>query len=326
MAKPEHQFTTPVGRMIGGSLYKAKTTNDKGEPLVYKTGAKKGQPRQEFNFGVAFPKSQNGHWASEPWLAPIWQLAHTAFPQGQATRADFSFKIIDGDSTAPNKKMKRPCDQEGYPGHWVVWFSSSIAPKAYNANGSALLHEEGAIKPGYYVQVMATVTDNQPSETPGLYWNPHYVALSGYGTEISGGPDVAAANFGQGVALPAGASATPLAGMATPPAPSAAPAATPMAPPPPPAAAPAPNAPPPPPPVGSALAAAPVAPTAPVPVHPNPAFTQMIPPPAAAPLPPPPAAAPVRQPTAMAQGRTREQLLAMEGWNEELLVQHGYLA
>jgi hypothetical protein len=373
--------------MIGGSLYRPKTTDSKGQPLVYKNGAKKGQPRQDFSFGVAYPKTPGvQHWASEPWLQQVWALAHAAFPQGQANRPDFSFKITDGDSQLPNKNMKRPCDQEGYPGHWVIWFSSTTAPKAVNANGTEVLTQPDAIKPGYYVQVMCTVTDNKPSETPGLYWNPHYVALSGYGPEIVGGPDLSAAGFGQGVQLPAGASATPLGGMTTPPAPGAAvppppggapaapaPVVTPPAPPAPPvapaaaagglvqvlgaqytieqcrqaqwtdeqivaagvatrAAAPAPAAVPPAPPAplaGSVPAPAPAAGTAPVPVTPNPAFTQMVPPPAAgAAVPPPPGAvaAPVRQPTALAGGRTLDQLLAMPGWNMDLLVQHGYVA
>jgi hypothetical protein len=36
----------------------------------------------------------------------------------------------------------------------------------------------------------------------------------------------------------------------------------------------------------------------------------------------------LRQPTAKAQaeGRTRDMLLAMPGWTEDLLVTHGYLA
>src|SRR5437764_11094603 len=120
MADNEIRFTTPVGRMIGGSLYEGKTADDKGQPYIYKTGKNKGQPYTQFNFGVAFPKTPGAtHWANEPWLQGVWNLGHAAFPQGQATRRDFSWKIIDGDSTEANKAMKRPCDQEGYPGHWV---------------------------------------------------------------------------------------------------------------------------------------------------------------------------------------------------------------
>lgn len=383
----EHVLTTPVGRLVGGSLYTGKDTNYDGEPLTYKNGPKAGQPRTDFSFGVAFPKTPGAtHWSSEPWLQAVWALGHAAFPGGEASRRDFSWKIIDGDSTEPNKKMKRPCDQEGQPGHWVVWFSGSQPPRIYNANGSQLITEPGAVKLGYYVQVCGSVTDNKPSKTPGVYWNHSMVALAAYGPEITTGPDVGSAGFGQGVALPAGASVVPPAGALTapPPPPGAAPApaAAPAAPPPPPPAAPAPAglvqvagaphtieacraggwtdeqmiaagvatraaaapaAPPPPPappaapagvaPLAAGSVPAPpgVAQTAPVPVTPNPAFTQMAA--GVAPPPPPPPAAPapaaaVRQPTAkaLAEGRTRDMLLAMPGWTEDLLVAHGYLA
>lgn len=322
----EIQFTTPVGRMIGGSLYRGETVDRKtGAPKVYKTGAKKGQPRTDYNIGVAFPKTPGvQHWASEPWLQQVWNAGHAAFPAGDATRRDFAWKITDGDSQEPNKNMKRPCDQEGYPGHWVIWFSGTMAPKATNSDGSQYLHEQDAIKPGYYVQVFCGVTDNKGAETPGMYWNPYYVALAGFGPEIVGGPDVAQAKFGQGVQLPPGASATPVGGIAPPPVPGApAPAPVPGYAPPPPVAAAVPMAPPPP-----LAGSAPVAPAgasiAPVPVHPNPAFTQMVPPP-----PPPPAPAPVaarRMPTVKAEGRTYEQLLAMPGWTEQMLIDNGYLA
>lgn len=221
----QHNITTPVGRLVGGGLYEGKNTNGDGQPLQYKTGAKAGQPRLDYSFAVAFPKSAGAtHWAQEAWLQPVWNLAHAAYPAGEAQRRDFSFKIIDGDSTEPNKKMKRPCDQEGYPGNWVIWFSGSTAPRVCNADGSQIITEVGAVKRGYYVQVLGSVTDNKPSPTPGLYWNHSAVALAAYGPEIVSGPDIGSAGFGQGVALPPGASTAPIGGMPPPPAPGVAPA------------------------------------------------------------------------------------------------------
>ena len=55
MAKQTHQFTTPVGRLVGGSVYTAKTENYDGGPLVVKSGPNAGQPRLASSFGVAFP-------------------------------------------------------------------------------------------------------------------------------------------------------------------------------------------------------------------------------------------------------------------------------
>jgi hypothetical protein len=69
--------------MIGGSLYEGKTTDNKGQPLVFKNGPNKGQPRTDYNFGVAFPKTPGAtHWANEPWLQAVWNLGHAAFPAG----------------------------------------------------------------------------------------------------------------------------------------------------------------------------------------------------------------------------------------------------
>jgi len=395
MAKQTHQFTTPVGRLVGGSVYTAKTENYDGGPLVVKSGPNAGQPRVEFSFGVAFPKTPGAtHWAQEAWLAPVWNLAHAAFPNGEAQRPDFAWKITDGDSTVPKKGRagapgKRPCDLEGHPGHWIIWFSSGTAPRLYNANGTQQLVEPDAIKNGYYVQVCGNCADNSPSASPGLYFNHSMVALAGFGPVISSGPDVSTAGFGA-APLPAGASSTPPAGFnPAPPTPGAAPAvpgvtpgpnssyASPNAPvgvplpsvhgvramsskatsagltyesfqvgapgsawtdallvqegymlPPPAAAAPVPMAPPVP--LAPGGSAPPPPGVAPIAVVPNPAFLQVGVP--AATLPPPPIA-PVGPPispispqvTAKAAGMSFAQLMAMPGWNEQLLRQEGYI-
>jgi hypothetical protein len=307
MAKASHLVTTPVGRMVGGSLYKGKTTNDKGETLIYKNGANKGQPRTEYSIGVAFAKTPGtAHWANEigvtkvngvlsnhAWLRPVYDLGLAAFPAGEATRAAFSWKITDGDSQEPNRKMKKPCDNEGYPGHWVIWFTANQAPKVLSADGSSVISEVDAVKPGYYVQVCSRVTDNVGSETPGIYWGLDMVAFAGYGPEISFGISAADAGFG-GTALPAGATAAPV-GVASMPAPTPVPGA---------AALPAP--------VPTPAAAVVPVPTPPVPV------------PVAA------TAAPARvmTPAAIAAGYTYEAFkVGQPGspWTDDLLVAQGHM-
>lgn len=279
-------ITTPVGRLVGGSLYDPETTDFDGKPLV----GRDGQPRVNYQFGVAIPKTPGvTHWANEPWGAPIYALAVADFPNGETARHDFSWKITDGDSQIPNKKGRKPCDREGYPGHWVMWFSGGFAPTVYNKDGTQTIAEKYAVKAGYYVQVFGNVSDNKPSQSPGLYVNHTYVALTAYGPEISVGPDVSAAGFGQGVTLPPGASVTPPAGSFSP-QPPAAPSA--------PVAPSAPIVPPPP----------------PVAVAPHPGIL----------TPPAPPAAPVRQMTAAAQGQTYEALIAA-GWTDALLIQHGMM-
>lgn len=252
--------TTPVGRLVSGSLYKANDTDYEGNKRVVKTGANAGQPLATYDFGVAFPKTPGvTHWSQDPavaqvngargqaWLAAVWSLGHAEFPQ-VAQRPDFSWKVYDGDDTMPNKKGNRNCDKEGWPGHWVVFFSSMQQPKILdylNAKGDQLTVED-AVKRGYYVQVMCEFASNAPAASPGLYANHQAVALIAYGEVLRGGDvDTSKAGFGEGVALPPGATVTPPAAVGNTPAPTPAPVASP--PPPVPAATPAPAAPPAPP-------------------------------------------------------------------------------
>lgn len=321
MASKAIPFTTPVGRFVWGSMYKPRTTDAEGKPLVSKSGPSAGQPREDFSFGVAIPKGAETHWSQTEWGAKIWQAGHTGFPQGQANAPTFAWKVTDGDSNVPNRKGKKPCDREGYPRHWVLSFSSSYAPRLFNSNGSKSLMRPDEVpagqsappsvevvdlKCGYWVQVAGDVDGNNSPNQPGVYLNHRMVAFSGYGEEIVQGPDPASAGFGQ-APLPAGVSATPPGGMpvAAPvpvPVVSAPPAYTPPAPTPPvlPAAPPAPHYP-----ILGAGAPATVPPISAVPV----------------PVPPP---APVRQMTAAAGGASYDQLIAA-GWTDEMLRSNGLM-
>lgn len=295
MATTRIEFTTPVGRLVGGSLYKPKTTDQNGQPRIIKNGPNKGQPHSSFDFGVAIPKGGEQHWSQTAWGQIIWGEGNRAFPQF-AQHPTFAWKITDGDATSAKKPGgKIPREQTGYAGHWVLWFSSGSAPQIWNANGSQRIVEEDAVKLGYYVQVFGSVAGNGSTESPGVYLNHSMVALSAYGEVIQMGPDVAAAGFGNGVALPPGASATPPAGFS------------------PPAAA------------GAPL---PAAQPASVPVMPQPGFVagagaaMPMPPAVAAPVAPP--AAPVHQMTPKAQGASYESFVS-QGWTDALLREHGYM-
>lgn len=352
--------TTSVGRLVMGSLYSPDTTDADGNPLVVKTGPNAGQPRVNYFFALAIPKAPGQtHWAQKPatwdaeqvalgrpgfpyWGEVIWSVGHQDFPQA-AQAEDFSWKVVDGDSQKPGKLYKgkpgkKPCENEGWPGHWVLKFSGGFAPKIYQQEGSGYvqLMQHDFFKTGYFGEISFSVEGNNSQSSPGVYLNHSMVCFRAYGPEISFGPDVASAGFGQSP-LPVGASMTPPAGaIPMPQAPAAAPAAyappalpgAPVgyAPPPVPAGvpqipgvAPAPLAP-----AGSVpmpYAPAPGAP-APIPVTPNPGFVQVPPP---APMAPPPApAAPVRQMTAAAQGVTYEAYIAA-GWSDAQLVQNGLM-
>lgn len=332
-------ITSPVGRIVMGSLYDPSTTDAEGKPLVVKTGPNAGQPRVNYFFALAIPKGPEPHWAHTPWGQQIWNVGNQAFPNAAQSPA-FAWKIEDGDSQIPNKKGRKPCENEGWRGHWILKFSGGFAPKVYQQEGAGYVQvmQKDFCKPGYFVEVAFSVDGNGSQSQPGVYINHSMVCFRAYGPEISFGPDVASAGFGQS-ALPAGASMTPPAGaIPMPQAPAAAPAA--YAPPalpgapvgyaPPPVPAGIPQMPG----VASAplpqggFAPMPSAPVpgapAPIPVTPNPGFVQ-VPPPVATPMAPPPAPViPVRQMTAAAQGVTYEAYVAA-GWSDAQLVQNGLM-
>jgi hypothetical protein len=288
----------PPGRIVLGSLYTPNTKDAEGKPLVVKNGPNAGQPRTNFFFALAVPKGAEKHWAETPWGAIIWGVGHTAFPQA-AQSPSFAWKIEDGDSVVPNKRGRKPCDNEGWKGHWILKFSGGFAPKVYRSNAGALVQEltEGFIKPGYFIEVAGTVDGNGSQSQPGIYLNHSMVCLTGYGPEITFGPDVNEAGFGV-AALPAGASATPPASSIP------MPAAT-SATPPPPA-------------------------SSPIPVVPNPGFLQVPSPTAStpavpAPVPPVPVA-PSSGPQMTAKAADSPYKAFIDaGWTDANLVAQGYM-
>lgn len=302
-----------VGRLVSGSFTKPQTEDLDGNPLTVKEGVNKGQPSVRWFFAVAIPKSPDGrHWAHEEWGKQVWAIGHSCFPAGQASQDDFSWKIVDGDSTKLNKGKRptRPCDREGHKGHWIISFSSGFAPKCYNSDGSKPM-DPAAFKLGMWVQVNGTVDGNENLQKSGVYMNHDGVAFQWADKEIFTGVDPTTVGFGKGVNKPAGASAMPP-GSFTPPA--ALPPAAPAVP-----GVPAPT---------YAAPPGPAAPVAPTAVAPSPSFV----PAAIAAAPPPPPVAPVAPPagpsgkfmTAAAQGVPYTSFIA-QGWNDEQMISAGYL-
>ena len=278
-------FVTPVGRLVQGSLYEPNTTDADGKPLIIKTGLDAGKPRIDYYVGIAIPKGAEQDWKLTSWGQIIAAVGYAAFP-AQSQYPGFAWKIIDGDSQVPNKKGRKPCDKEGFPGHWVINLSGGFAPKITNADGSAFINDVGAVKLGYYVQTHVMVRGNT-GPNPGVYLNFDYVALAGYGPEIIVGADPATLGFGQNAQLPVGASPVPLAAASfTPinPAPTFVPPITPQ--------------------------------TAPLVPPPNPAILV---------VPPIPAPTLARAMSAKAGGASYDSLIAI-GWTDALLAQHGMFA
>lgn len=294
---------TPVGRLVGGSLYTGSDKDADGKPRVIKSGPNQGQPTTQFYFKIAIPKGPEQHWASTDWGAKIWAAGHAAFPV-QAQTPHFSWKVVDGDSTVPNRNNNKPCDNEGFPGNWVLTFSSGFPPKVFNADGTQQITEVDAVKPGYFIQVFGSVDGNGSTQQPGVFLNHSMVAFAAYGPEINFGVPASAVGFGTGTALPAGASAVPLSTGFNPAPPA-------------PAAAPAPTAPPPAPPARAASTPVPPAP-APTTVAPNPGFL--------APPPPPAAAAPRPPARVMTAAATAPyEVYIKGGWTDAQLIQHGLM-
>lgn len=280
---------TPAGRLVMGSLYKPNLTDAEGKPLVVKSGPNLGQPRQDYYFALAVPKGAEQHWAQTEWGALVYRAGQLGHPQAHQAPT-YAWKIKDGDSTVPNRKGKKPCDQEGFPGHWVLSFSSGYPPKTVRDNGTVPILETDVINLGDWVQVFGSVGDNGSQSQPGVFLNHSMVNLVGFGQRISTGLDPASVGFGKGIAMPVGASATPMAGAFVPPQAAAAP-------------------------VGYS--------PPPVAVQPHPGF--LAPVAAAAPPLPPALPAAARQMTAKAGGAPYESFVA-QGWNDATLVQHGYMA
>lgn len=333
MSTQKVNLTSPVGRIVAGNLYKPNVTDFDGKPLTVKTGPNAGQPRTNYFFALAILKGPEPHWAHTVWGGKIWQVGNTLFPQA-AQRPDFAWKIEDGDSTIPNKRGKKPCDNEGWPGHWIIRFSGGFAPKVYRPEGAGFVQvmEPDYVKPGYFVEVYFNVDGNDNQNNSGVYINYDMICFRAYGPEIVFGPNVNEAGFGQSQ-LPAGASMTPP------------PSAIPM-----PAAATAPSVP-------SAAMPTPIAHTPaplPIPAHtinhgtpiqvtPNPQFLQ-VPLPAGAPLPtttPALATSPVAtalppvvpavtvspsspQMTAKAGGSPYQAFIE-KGWTDANLIAQGYM-
>lgn len=211
------EFTTPIGRLVLGSLYNPQTTDMDGNPLVTKTGPNAGQPRVNYFFALAIPKKGEQHWAHTEWGAIIYNTGATAFPSACQTPA-FAWKITDGDDSRDfnargQERKVKPCDREGYPGHWVLSFSSTIKPQTFTMLGTnnkvVDLPQENAINAGDYIQVNGTTSGNGNANNPGIYINPRYICLMGYGERIILGRDPNEVGFGGD--LPAGASTTPVA-------------------------------------------------------------------------------------------------------------------
>ena len=211
------EIASPVGRIVQGDCYEPQTTDMDGKPLVTKSGPNAGQARVNYFVGLAIEKNHPG---LAEFYGKYLEVARASFPhlfdaQGNCTHPQFAWKYIDGDGRDTSGKPW--ADREGFAGHYVFRFASGFAPQLLQMqNGTAVAIPDSAgkaIRRGFYAQVICSIEGNGNAQKPGLYTNLHAVVLAGYGKEIMGGVDVAAAlraapQTGAGY-VPAGMSMTP---------------------------------------------------------------------------------------------------------------------
>jgi hypothetical protein len=253
-------FTSPVGRMVFGSVWDGRTTDKNGAPRLIKTGPNAGKPLTTWSFGVAVPKLlANGasNAAMDEYRKNVIDVARAGYPQFFTGPIDpftgkpgcvhprMSYKIADGDGIDGDGKPNN--QKEGWAGHWVIIFSSSHqAPRVFDVNigldPAQQLQDKSRVRPGDYVAVNGSCEPNTGSETPGVYMNHSMVCFVSAGVPIVNGPRASEAFAGITAgqlppgcipgANPANVAPVPPAAPAapTPPAPAAVPVAAPAGP------------------------------------------------------------------------------------------------
>jgi hypothetical protein len=203
-----NDILTPVGRLVSGHpMEMHAVTDDKTkQPKTFADGS----PMFNQSVGIAIPKNGTTDWKQTDWGQKIYAAAVAAYPRGEHGMRTFSWKITDGDSTEPNKKMVTPCSREGYPGNWVIFASSCFPTPCYHV-GKYQPHEviqnKNEIKRGDYVRLSFSVAPNNSTDSPGMYINPVLLELSRAGQQImsANAPDAAAAFGSSAPVIPQGA-------------------------------------------------------------------------------------------------------------------------
>ncbi len=291
MATVSQQVTSPVGQIVQGNAWTLQPqTVYQSNPPRPKLNAKGEQIHERF-IALAIQKNHPDWPAFAEALQTVaMQGYNNMVPQG------FSYKYRDGDH--PDYVAK-----DGFAGCWVVSMSTQFETKVVNAQHQPLM-EESQCKCGDYVDVLVDIRADGHTDNPSLYLSPKIIRHIGFGTAIVGGPDPSMMSAAP--AMPAGASAAPVAtgpmpavpnfvpGLSVnPPMPASVPSAVPPAPP-----------------------QVPVSPSNP----PVPAAATTSP--SSVPPVPPVPTAPVM--TAKAGVLTREQFYA-DGWTDDQLVSEGYM-
>ncbi len=192
-----------IGRFVQGDLFVGSTKDHLGN----ERRDRQGNSKVQFYLGLAVPQGAE----FDALWAHVTAKAALDFPGGEFNHPGFAWKIENGDQ----EKFK---GREGLAGHWLIRMTSGYPIRLVdNSDPPQPITEPSMAKRGCYLQVTIGVVGNgQPPVAqggkPGMYLNPRICMLAGYGPEIASGPN-AAEEFAadKRLALPAGASLTPLA-------------------------------------------------------------------------------------------------------------------
>ena len=199
---PIENLNLPVGRIVWGNpvVPQIKKNMQTKQPVM-----KDGQQVMEYVCGIAVPKNE--------FLEKIWPLmaqeAQTVY-QGRQVPRDFSYKITDGDSLDP--KNIPYSNRTGYAGCYVIKVSTeAFAPRISRyENGAYREMRSEEVKTGDYIIANVDIKGHTNNDG-GLYINPNGFRFVGYGEAISSSGGNPEEMFGtETIALPAGASATPI--------------------------------------------------------------------------------------------------------------------
>lgn len=206
--KKNEVVLSPVGRLVSGNIFKPNYD----ENIKWEKGPNKGEQKPSYYIGVAFEK-QSG--VLDDIIKKIRQVAAASFPDkfdttGKCIAPRFSFKIDDGDSDVPNTVGNKNCDRQGYPGNWILNFSTSYPFPVTTQDGKGYITDDQLIKKGDYIRVAFNIQSNFFPSNPGVKLYQQAVIFFDKGEEIHQGIDVSRILSDNPVSvLPQGVSSTP---------------------------------------------------------------------------------------------------------------------
>lgn len=158
MTDPNNTFTTPVGRIVGGSLSEPFTTDHNGNPCDPK-----------WVVVLALPKSDLG---TQALITKIKAIGAAGYADKQAAldRADFAWKYVNGDANTPNTKGVVYNTRVGYPGHYVFTFTNSKAPSVCGEDPRSEINA-ASVKRGDWVRIGGSIGCGTRTDQPGIFLN-----------------------------------------------------------------------------------------------------------------------------------------------------------